>query len=84
MRYKMKKLLNVLFALGSISAVASDNNKCKDAITDATITASLLKEYQLKRSISPEMEEHVSKVVVKLTKQLPRDIEAAVNICGEN
>jgi hypothetical protein len=80
----MKKLLIGLLLLGSFSSFANDKTKCRDAIIDATISASLLKEYQLKKSFSPEMEEHVAQVVAKLTKQLPSDIEAAVSVCGEN
>lgn len=75
-----KILLLGLLALGSIPAFANEA-ACSEAIEQVSITTSLLKEYEMKKSISPEMEENRIRIVEILKARLSLEKEEAVRVC---
>ncbi|MBI2606105.1 MAG: hypothetical protein HYW49_08500 [Deltaproteobacteria bacterium] len=78
----MKSFFTTLILLSSLSALA-DEAICREAIEQVSITSSLLREYELKESISPEMEENRVRIVGVLKSRLPVEMDAAVSVCRE-
>lgn len=78
----MKNLLLGILVLGSTSSFASDL-ECREAIEQVSITSTLLREYETKISISPEMEANRIRIVNILKNRLPAEIEAAESICSQ-